>query len=117
MKKQKTVTELSDSIIEKAAELKKIQELRKYYKMKYPLVDDIIKEHTKQSFEIKFGSVTIKEKFIVKPKHRKVSFWQKLKYVWDVVVNKAFVVYYFEDVKKNHPKLMSAYLTFQEPKK
>ena len=117
MKKQKTVTELSDSIIKKVSELKKIQALKRYYKMKYPLVDDIIKDHTKETFEVKFGDTVIKEKFIVKPEHKKVSFWQKMKYVWDVVINKAIVVYYFEDVKKNHPKLVGAYLTFQEPKK
>jgi hypothetical protein len=120
-KKEKSIVEdhkdvltMQEKIIKKAEAIKKAKSVQRYYSMKYPLIDDIIKQHVKKTFEIKMDKEVVRQKFIEKPDHKNFSFWQRLKYAWNVLWGRAYVVYYFEDVQKKHTKYTPAYIEYNE---
>lgn len=114
-KKEFNVKEEHDKLMKTISDVENAKKKQKYFTMKYPLIDDIEKDIELENFDVVVSGVKLKHKFIKKPKHIKVSFIQKLRYIIDVILGRTYPVYYFEDIQKRHKKYVAAYLDFKKP--
>lgn len=104
------ILKLQKNLEKKKSAVEKAKEEQRYYRMRYPLIDDIKDQSNQKEFIMDINGTTVVQWFVSKPLHTKFGFIQKLKYIWDILLNRAIVVYYFEDINKHKPNHKAAYL-------